>query len=250
MSLIKFLTSRTFFINVLIAILLGAGVIFGVYKWLDVYTLHGESITVPDLRGMTPERLESFLSNKQLNYKIIDSLYNDSNVAGTVLEQDPLPNSKVKENRTIYLTVNSRNPRKVSMPDLIDVSFRQAEAILQTFGLKTGQVTYKPDLARNAVLEQWFDGEQIPPGKEISQGSTIDLVLGDGIGHAEVVVPSLIKLTRGEALFVLKGSSLNIGTIYFDPSVRDKEKALVYKQDPEPASSIIKQGEAIDIYLR
>ena len=250
MKVIEFLKSKVFLKNLIAALLLTAVLLFAVYKWLDVYTMHGESITVPDLRGLTKERLESFLENKHLQYKIVDSLYEDGKAAGAVLEQDPIPNSKVKENRTIYLTINSYQPDKVKMPNLIDVSYRQAEAILNSYGLKVGQTTYRPDLAKNAVLDQLYRGQHIPPGKEITKGSTINLILGDGIGNAEVVVPSLIGLTKSEALFVLKGSSLNIGTIVFDPGGRNQENAVVYRQTPEPGEGILKQGEAIDIYLR
>jgi beta-lactam-binding protein with PASTA domain len=212
--------------------------------------LHGESITVPDLKGMTQDRLPAFLENKHLRFQVVDSLYDDKRAAGAILEQDPAPNSKVKENRTIYLTINSFQPTKVKMPNLIDVSYRQAEAILQSYNLKVGQTIYKPDLARNAVLDQLYKGNHIDPGKDLSKGSTIDLVLGDGIGNAQVTVPSLIGLTKGEALFVLKGSSLNVGTITFDPGVKNEETAKVYKQEPAANSGTIKQGEAIDLYLR
>ncbi len=250
MGLIEFLKSKVFLRNLIGALLLTAVLLFGVYKWLDIYTMHGESITVPDLRGLTKDRLTSFLENKHLEYKIVDSLYEDGKAPGSVLEQDPSPNSKVKENRTIYLTINSFQPSKVKMPNLIDVSYRQAEAILTTYGLKVGETIYRPDLAKNAVLDQLYHGQHIPPGKEISKGSTIDLVLGDGIGNSEVVVPSLIGLNKSEALFVLKGSSLNIGTIVFDPGGRSQENAVVYKQVPAPGEGTLKQGEAIDLYLR
>lgn len=227
------------------------GSLFMLYNWLNTYTHHGESITVPDVRGLTEEKLVRFIADKHLQYKIVDSLYEDGKAPGTVIEQDPQPDSKVKENRTIYLTVNSSKPPKVKMPDLIDVSFRQAEAILQTYGLRVGQTIYKPDLAKNAVLEQLYKGRPIATGKEIFKGSAIDLVLGDGLGNAEVPVPNLVSLTRGEALFVLKGSSLNIGTIIFDDGVKDEEAAVVYKQIPEAGRGVtIKQGEAIDIFLR
>jgi len=246
----SFLKSRTFFLNLLVAIvLIGAGS-FALYNYLNEYTHHGESITVPDLRGLTKEKLERFIENKHLQYKVVDSLFEVGKTPGTVIEQDPAPDSKVKENRTIYLTINASMPPMVKMPNLIDVSLRQAEAILQTYGLKVGQTIYKPDLAKNAVLDQLYQSEKIEPGKEIYKGSVIDLVLGDGIGNAEVTVPNLVGLTKSEALFVLKGSALNIGTLNFDPGVKNEETAKVYKQSPEAGSGMIKQGEAIDLYLR
>jgi len=250
-NLKAFLKSRTFLYS-LVTIFLVIGIsLYLLYIWLNTYTHHGESITVPDVRGMSEEKLARFIEDKHLRYKIVDSLYEDSKAPGTVIEQDPKPDSKVKENRTIYLTVNSSRPPKVKMPDLVDVSFRQAEAILQTFGLRVGQTIYRPDLAKNAVLAQMYKGRAIAPNTEIYKGSAIDLVLGDGLGNSEVPVPNLITLTRGEAMFVLKGSSLNIGTITFDPGVKNEEEAKVYRQIPEfDGNATIKQGEAIDIFLR
>lgn len=249
-TLIQFIKSRIFFINLLAAVAVMGGLFLGIYFWLGNFTHHGESITVPDLRGLKMEKLESFLSDKHLRYKIVDSLYQVNSSPGTIIEQDPAPDSKVKEDRTIYLTVNSSKPPKVKMPNLVDVSYRQAEAILESFGLKVGQLIYKPDLARNAVLDQLYKGSSIHPGKEIYKGSVIDLVLGDGMGNTEVPVPDLNGLTRGEALFVLKGSSLTIGTVHVDPGVRDSTTATVYKQSPEASeNATINQGEAVDIYL-
>lgn len=250
-NLFKFLTSKVFIVNIIIAILLCVFSVYAVYSWMGRITHHGESISVPDLRGMDLESLESFLENKSLKYQVIDSLFDGSKSGGTVLEQDPAPESKVKEGRTIYLTVNAATPPKVKMPDLIDVSYRQAEAILQTFGLKVGQLTYEPDLAKNAVLNQKYKGNSIKAGVEIFKGSSIDLVLGDGLGSTEVSVPHLIGLTKGEAMFVLKGSALNIGTVHYDAGTKDSTEALIYKQDPESGvSSNINQGDAIDIYLK
>jgi len=247
----NFIKSKTFLYSILVMLLVIGVSMYMLYNWLGSYTHHGESITVPDVRGMSEEKLVRFIEDKHLNYKIVDSLFEDSKAPGTVIEQDPKPDSKVKENRTIYLTVNSSRPPKVKMPDLIDVSFRQAEAILQTFGLRVGQTIYRPDLAKNAVLAQMYKGHSISPNTEIYKGSAIDLVLGDGLGNSEVPVPNLITLTRGEAMFVLKGSSLNIGTITFDQGVKNEEEAKVYRQIPESGgNATIKQGEAVDIFLR
>lgn len=246
-----FIKSKSFLYSIIGIVALSGVTLYLLYNWLNNYTHHGESITVPDVRGLTEEKLVRFIEDKHLQYKIIDSLYEDGKEPGTVIEQDPKPDSKVKENRTIYLTVNSSKPPKVKMPDLVDVSYRQAEAILQTFGLRVGQTIYRPDLAKNAVLEQLYKGRVIKPGTEIYKGSAIDLMLGDGLGNAEVPVPNLTGLTKGEALFVLKGSSLNIGTITFDNGVKNEEDAKVYKQIPEAdGGASIKQGEAIDIFLR
>jgi beta-lactam-binding protein with PASTA domain len=250
-GLIKFIFSKTLLVNIILAAGLGLLIFYGTYKWLGTYTHHGESIEVPDLRGMPLEELDDFLAERNLKYQIVDSIFDGTRTGGTVLEQDPAALSRVKVNRTLYLTINAALPPKVKMPDLIDVSFRQAEAILQTFGLKTGDVTYVPDLAKNAVLEQKYKGSGIKPGVEIYKGSSIDLVLGDGMGTTDVVVPHLVGLSYPDALTVLRGASLNPGGVYFDEDIQDSLDAVVYRQEPESGTGItISQGDKIDLYLK
>lgn len=247
----QFVKSRIFIINVFAALgflLLTFGF---TYKWLGGYTRHGSSVSVPDLRGMQLEKIEEFLSFRNLRYKISDStIFDLTKPPGTVIEQDPHPNEKVKENRTIYLSITRTTAPGVKIPDLEDNSLRQAEAILRSYGLVRGQLIYKPDLAKNAVLEMQINGRVVTKGEEVIKGTVIDLVLGDGFGNTKVAVPDLFNLQLDEALFVLKASSLNIGAMVFDASVKDSSSARVYKQFP-PYEMIneISQGESIDIFL-
>jgi beta-lactam-binding protein with PASTA domain len=250
-NLFPFLRSKTFRYSLMGALALFVILFLFLQQWLGGFTHHGESITVPDIRGMKLDRMESFLHENSLEFEVVDSLFELEKKPGTVLDQDPAPKSKVKEGRTIYITINASQPPKVKVPNLIDVSFRQAEAMLESYGLKVGQLIYKPDLAKNAVLEQRYRGAIITPGREINKGSAIDLVLGDGMGNTEVPVPDLTGLTSAEATFALKGSSLNVGTLHYDPGVKDTLKATVYRQVPTPGeNATLSQGEAVDMYLR
>ena len=246
----KYLTSKPFLLNVLaLAILTLAGYLM-VKSWLDYYTHHGESIDVPDLRGKNLIGIPPLLKEHNFQFEVVDSLYDADKLPGTVLDQDPAPGSKVKRNRTLYFTINATNPPDVKMPDLIDVSYRQAEAILESFGLITGEVTYKPDLAKNAVLEQYYDGRPIKPGTLIPKGSVIDLALGDGLVKFGVSVPNLIGLTRNEAASVLRRASLNIGLVEYDDD-DDRIGARIYKQFPGGNDlQLLKEGDSVDIWLR
>ena len=251
-EIIRFLTSKIFLANVLIA-LVAVVMLFGLtYKWLDKYTDHGNAVTVPDLRGMTAGAAEKFLQSKSLQIKIADSsVFDNKRKPGTVIEQDPGANEKVKKGRTIYLTTTRSTAPIIKMPDLKDVSLRQAEAILSSYGLTLGQQVYKPDLAKNAVLSVSNNGKEINAGDEIPKGSVIDLIIGDGFGNTKVNIPQLVDITLSEALFVLKASSLNVGSIIYDGNISDTLNARVFRQSPEPNdSTTINQGEAIDLYIR
>ncbi len=246
----EFFKSRIFWINLLVAVLLFAGSFAYIYKWLDSYTHHGQTITVPDLTGMTPARVKDFLGGRQLRFEVIDSVYSALKLKGTVVEQSPDAGSKVKENRTIYLTVNAMLPPQVKMPNLVDVSYRQAAAVLQTYGLKVGGLVYKPDMAKNAVLKQVYRGREIKPGAEIPKGAVIDLILGSGLGDTQVEVPELVNLTYEEALSLLKSASLNKGAVIADETVKDTASAVVWKQIPPPSKkNLLNQGESVDLFL-
>jgi len=251
MKLFRFLSSRIFFINAAVASVLLIIIFVIAYRWLAVYTEHGSTITVPDLRGMKISELKSFLNNKSLRYKISDSSIFDLNKPpGTIIEQDPSTGEKVKENRTIYVSITRSMAPVIKMPDLTDVSFRQAEAILSSYGLKCGKISYKPDLCKNCVLGFELNGIPLKSGSEVTKGTMIDLILGDGFGNTSVSVPDLLGLSLDEALFVLKGSLLNAGAIIPDASVKDTMHALVYKQYPAAGDSIsIRQGEAVDLFI-
>lgn len=250
-KIIDIIRTKIFLLHFSLSVGVVLVLLFITYLWLSSFTNHGESITVPNLKGMKFQELETFLTDKNMQVKIADSsTFMIDKPPGVVIEQDPAPNEKVKVGRTVYVTITRTVPPQVKFPNLIDVSQRQAEAILNSYGLRVGQLIYKPDLAKNAVLAVSFNGNNLKPGDEIKKGSVVDLVLGDGIGNTTVDVPDFIGLTLDEVLFVLQGSSLNQGAIIFDESVRDSASAKVYRQIPEPGdSSVIKQGESIDFFF-
>lgn len=252
-NFVLFLKSRSFRVNFAIAFVSITLVLYFILKWLNVYTKHGETISVPDLKGMNIVEAMDLLDDQGFKY-VIDSIYTDQAEPNSVYEQEPEANALVKENRTIYFTVVSGSAPTVKLPDLIDVSLREAQAILESYGIKVGRLIYKPDLAQNAVLGLQYKGKDVGKGFVISKGDVIDLILGDGYGNLKVEIPNLIGLSYDEALFVLQGSKLILGAVIFDGIKNDTLNALVYRQSPESSTDTlvnkISQGETIDIYLK
>ncbi len=219
---------------------------------LDGYTHHGESITVPDLRGRTITEIDRMFETLKLSYTIMDSSYLPTQPPNSILEQEPPPGARVKENRRIYLTINASLPPRVKMPNLVDKSLRQAQMELEVYGLNLGELQYRPDLALNAVLDQMYLGKHILPGTLIHKNSTIDLVLGNGLGETQVTVPNLTGLTFAEAKWTLLGTNLNIGHVEWDVTITDSATAVVYRQIPEHDNESQRKlnfGEAVDIHL-
>ena len=252
-DLIKFLVSKHFFNNLAIAIGIALGIFVLLFISLRIYTHHGEALAVPDLFGYTLEEVDSVINDRMMTYKVIDSVYIQELEKGTVVEQHPKPNFKVKENRTIFITMNAQSPEKIVMPKVTEVSLRQAEALLTSHGLRLGELIYKPDVAKNYVLDQQHDGQQIEPGDTIVKGSIINLVLGTGLGGQATGVPDLLGLTWREADDVTKDAFLNLGFPIYDNSILTEEDSLnakIYRQKPMAGRQIqIPMGSYIDVWL-
>lgn len=170
------------FKNLIIAVLVSLLLLFVIGKIMKVYTRHNQTITVPDLIGMMPQQLENSGLTNEFEVLVIDSVFDQEKPGGSIVFQEPPANSIVKPGRTIYLTLVASAPEKVRMPELNDLTLRQATSVLETYGLKLGRADYVPNLAKNAVVEQFFNGMKIAPGDWIIKGSHIDLQVGNGSG--------------------------------------------------------------------
>lgn len=250
----NYITNRPLWVNIVV----GFGIVIAVFVVfvlsLNWITHHGESKTVPSVTGKPLNEVQRLLEAEGFELVIQDSIYYDSLPPAMVIKQVPEADAVVKINRTVYVTVNRVVPPDVQMPNLIGYSFRNAEMILKNMGLRLGDTTYKPDFAKNSVLEQSFNGQSISPGTNIRQGSSISLVIGSGIGTSDMAVPKLIGLTYGEAKILLETTGLIIGSVIPDPLVKDTANAFIYKQSPlfrtEDGFRVrIRPGQMIDVWL-
>ena len=237
--------------NVLIAVGIIIVLLVIVQKGLNSYTRHGESITVPDLRGMSFEQVKTILGGKNLDWQVMDSVYDMNKPPFSIVDQNPKPNSKVKEGRTIYITLNAITAPTTEVPDLVGrSSLKYAKMQLESYGLKVGEPIYKPDPHLNAVIGMQINGKDLTRKTRVPRGTVVVLVLGDGLGSSRISVPYLIGLHYDEAEFKLKGYSLNIGSVLVKEGVSDTGSAIIYRQVPEYGSGkTIRMGEPIDLFL-
>ncbi|MDB5282917.1 MAG: hypothetical protein JWO06_1992 [Bacteroidota bacterium] len=237
--------------NLLIAIGIIILLLIIVQKGLNSYTKHSESITVPPLQGMTFEQVKTVLGNKNLNWEIMDSVYDMSKPPMSIVDQNPKANSRVKEGRTVYITINATAAPTTEIPDLVGrSSLKYAKMQLESYGLKVGELIYKPDPHLNAVIGIQVKGKNLTKKSRVPRGTVIDLILGDGLGSSKISVPYLIGLKYEEAEFKLKGYSLNIGAVVTAEGVSDTAGAVIYKQIPEYGpGKTIRMGEPIDLFL-
>ena len=253
MNFLKFLISRFFLKHLLIAVSIIVSLFIIALLFLRIYTRHGQALSVPDIIGLGIPEADSILAERELRYQIVDSVYNANLTRGTIIDQNPSPEFKVKKGRTIFLTINAFNPEIIRMPNVVGVSLRQATAILQTAGLTIGQLTYVPDIAVNNVLQQKYNADVIEEGDSIIKGSQIDLVLGRGLSNEKTAAPDLIGLFLEQAKERITNRYLNLGAVIYDASFEDAEDSLnafVWKQKPEfNEEALMNLGSSVDIWL-
>lgn len=250
----KFITARPLWVNILFAFVLVFILLFVCLLSLDFFTHHGKTLTVPAVMNMPFSQAEKILKDQGFDIEIQDSTYSDTAGPLSVLRQFPEADAVVKANRTVYLTINRAVAPSVEMPNLEGMSLRTAQMVLKQYGLKVKDTIFRPDFAKNAVLEQQYKDERIKPGTKIAMGSAITLVLGSGLGQQEFNVPDLYSLSYAEALMVLQSAGLSAGVVVADPDVKDTSNAYVYRQDPERFSydgtyNRIRPGQQIDLFL-
>ncbi len=254
----KFITHRSFVVNLLVAIALLVLIVFIFFFSLDSITMHNESVTVPGVMGKSLTEATSFLEERAFKVSVQDSVYIDSLPPLTVVKQSPQSEEVVKSNRTIYLTINRASPPLLDMPDLRGFSFRSAQMFLESLGLKAGNISYTPDIARNAVKDQLYKGKTIEPGTKVPMSSAIDLVLGNGLGDTQLAVPDLVGLTLAQARDYLSGDNINIGVVLLVGAVPDTGNAYIVRQNPEAITELptgekvnnrIRAGQFMDVWI-
>lgn len=253
MTLKEFLKSKTFKRNALAAIGIFIFLIVLNMFFLRIYTNHGDSVEIPELKGKTSDEVAAILDDLDLRFQIGDSVYSKETAPGTVLDQYPKAGMKVKENRVIFITLCALSQEMIAMPQLTDISYRQAINLIESNGLIAGNIEYQPSEFPNLVLEQKVEGKRIRVGEKIAKGSVVDLVLGSDSNGEASEVPTLFGRNLAEARLTIGEAFLNVGTINWDESIttdEQKNKALIWKQTPDPAEIFeVARGTAIDIWL-
>ena len=176
-----FLKSRTFFIQLGLALVATLLLCFITLQWLKSTTNHGEFVEVPDFSKMSVIEMRELAEDVGLRYQVLDSTnYNPEYPRFSILEQSPLAGSKVKDNRKIYFTVNPSGYKKVTVPDIIQVTKRNATSRLRAVGLEVQRVTYIDELGKDMVYNMKYKGKYVKPGDKLPKTSKVELVCGNG----------------------------------------------------------------------
>jgi len=180
MSFFRFLISKSFFIQIMIAVFSLSLLIVGMKWWLGYTTNHEQKIQVPNLNKMSLSNVETTLNELDLDFLVIDSAsYNPKYPKKSVIEQTPESGSFVKEKRKIYLTLNPSKYRDITIPDLNGQSKRQAITQLQSIGFKIGKFLYIRDY-KDVIRGLKSNGKKLKSGSKLEKNAVIDLIMGDG----------------------------------------------------------------------
>ena len=181
MRLLNFFISKTMIFLLLKAGLILVGFIFLLFVGLHFHTRQNNLIEVPDLYQVQLSDANEMLSDLKLNFEVIDSTHFNPEIPPfSVIEQQPRAFEQVKRGRKIYLTLNPSTYRKVSIPNVVQVTYRNAVTSLRAVGLEVGKISYRNNIGKDMVLALRFEGDEIEPGEKIPKSSKIDLVLGNG----------------------------------------------------------------------
>jgi len=178
---LDFLRSRTFFIQLGLALVAVVVICLFVLSWLKGNTNHGEFVEVPDFSKMSVMEMRQVAEGAGLRYEVLDSTnFNPEYPRFSILEQDPTAGTKVKENRKIYFTVNPSGYKKVTVPKIIQVTQRNATSMLRAVGLDVQRVTYINELGKDMVYYIKYKGKEVTPGDKLPKTSKVELICGNG----------------------------------------------------------------------
>jgi beta-lactam-binding protein with PASTA domain len=239
--------------NLLAALSIAVVLLVGAMIFLNVATKHNQELIVPDLSNMSVADADSIAVSEGMRIEVVDSVFVKRMKKGAVYRQNPIAGSKVKQGRRISLTINAVNAKKVTMPNVVGLSMRQAMAEIQSRGLVLGKLIYKEDLATNNVLRQLMNDKDIEPGTQVESEAVVNLVLGLDASDSRTYVPDVLGMRNISAVDAVHSSSLNIKRLRFDSTVKDYDDSLaavVYKQTPEPSDSVsVMKGGEITLFM-
>ncbi len=242
--------------NLLSMIGLLSGLLLLTFWWLQCYTNHGESLQVPSYVGMSYREAARKAGSRDFAVAVSDSLYVPGKPPGEVLSQNPRPESRVKEGRTIYFTVAKNNPDLIKLPELSGGDdYEIYSRKLTRLGLKPRILARvaDPKLDPNTITAVLYRGDtitrKIPRGFTVEMGGTVDFIVSEEV-TLTVNIPDCTCQALDAARFLIQASNLSVGSIIKDGTVTDEQNAYVYRQTPRfDPNGTMRVGEQVDLYL-
>lgn len=178
------------YVHLLAVIATTCVLVYIVLKGIDMYTNHNQAVQVPDVKGLQIEDAEAFFAHNKLRFEIIDSVYSKEAMPGAIVELRPEANSRVKKNRIVYITVNAKSEETAPIPEVTDISFREALALLEARGFKGIEWKYVKSDYRDLAVGVQYGGQIVPSGTRVPLTAKLILLIGDGNIIPEDSIPT------------------------------------------------------------
>jgi beta-lactam-binding protein with PASTA domain len=249
--MIRFIFSKKFLINAVIAAFLIAGALAGSYFYLKTFTRPDAVVEVPGVVGFDIIEAEALLKNAKLQGVVVDSIFLKGKPGGEITQQNPEENSSVKENRKIYLTITRFSTPMVKLPNVFRI-LAVGLPILNSYGFEIIGNEKKPSECNGCIEEVLYKGKKIRTGEKIPEGAKLVLVIGSTESGELMSVPELYGLDTAEAKTFLMSKGLNLGAVPCPDceTAVDSASAVIYRQIPEPDEETkISVGSSIDVFL-
>lgn len=214
------------------------------YWLMPSYTRHGVSIAVPDAKNLPYDQAVRVLERRGLQPERGSGPYDPSLPRDVVVEQTPNAHQQVKPGRRIYLTVNSGETPRLRMPNLENLSRRQAVNQIEAHQLRVGQVRVDPI---PSPYENTVTRQRPAPGDTIQHGTEVNLWISPGQGESFVDVPDVrgIPFPQADSLLLLRHHLRSV--LVNDTSGLGGEEGLrVTEQRPRPGTSV-REGTEIRV---
>lgn len=248
-------TWLTLLFNLLLALIIVVLILLGLWFWLRSYTHHGEEVNVPRVVGLYMPEAEPIVQAAGMVLIVTDSTFTNDVPLGAIAEQTPPANSHAKQGRQLYVVVNATCKRQVQLPDVHDLSYRQATATLRSMGVRVSEdYEWEPSEYKDLVLDVKHNGESLPAGARVDEGTEVTLVVGFGKGTEMTDVPNVVGRSLPEARALLLSQRLTVGTVEYDEPIDETgrtesgELPVVYLQTPESGQRIL-EGSMVNIKL-
>ena len=196
-----------------------------------------------NVTGKTLQHAMKVLDSEGYNGLVSDTLYSATYEAGTIVDQYPLPNTRVKEGRTIRLKI-AHLEKSVSIPDLIGRSIRSAELMLNQSGLEIDTVyeEFNSDVPSGNVTWQYPKG-----GDMLNKGMGLHLTVSLGVPPNFYQVPNLFGLSKKKAVNDLRKAGFSVGKLFY----RQNEDLIPYTvlDQSIPAETVLEEPSTIDLTI-
>lgn len=244
----RFIFSRAFLKQIIIAGVVAFALIYSALWFTGIYAHHGETITVPNLRGKQEQEVKKMLKERQLKYTIIDSVFNRTATPGSVVEQFPRSGREVKRDRLLKLTIATIKPQKVTLQKVEDISLRQAIGQLSKNGIGIENLEYERSAYTNLILGTKQNGKTLKQGAEIYKGDKVTLVVGYN-ENDNFTVPNLLGLSGTYAKRKAMEAGINISQMTYQSTDTDQQRMSIVKKQSVEAGTLVAPGTNLKLLL-